>query len=83
MVQGPRRDALKEYLGERGIATVVHYPIPGHLQPAAKPWSKGPGSLPVTEGLAGRVLSLPMYPELTREQIAYVARTIRAFYATT
>ncbi|HLH23181.1 MAG TPA: DegT/DnrJ/EryC1/StrS family aminotransferase [Chloroflexota bacterium] len=81
VVQGPRRDALKDYLGERGIATGVHYPIPGHLQPAAKRWSRGPGSLPVTERLAGRVLSLPMYPELSREQILYVADTIRGFYA--
>jgi dTDP-4-amino-4,6-dideoxygalactose transaminase len=81
VVQGPRRDALKDYLGERGISTGVHYPIPGHLQPAAKPWTKGPGSLPVTEGLSGRVLSLPMYPELTREQVHYVADAVRAFYA--
>jgi dTDP-4-amino-4,6-dideoxygalactose transaminase len=81
VVQGPRRDALKEYLGARGISTGVHYPIPGHLQPAAKPWSKGPGSLPVTEALTGKVLSLPMYPELTRDQVAYVADAIRAFYA--
>jgi dTDP-4-amino-4,6-dideoxygalactose transaminase len=81
VVQTERRDALKEYLGARGIATGVHYPIPGHLQPAAKPWSKGPGSLPVTEALTGKVLSLPMYPELTRDQVAYVADAIRAFYA--
>jgi dTDP-4-amino-4,6-dideoxygalactose transaminase len=81
VVQGPRRDALKDHLGERGISTGVHYPIPGHLQPAAKPWGKGPGSLPVTEQLARRVLSLPMYPELSREQIAYVADAVRAFYA--
>ena len=81
VVQGPRRDALKAYLGERGIATGVHYPIPGHLQPAARPWSKGPGSLPITERLSERVLSLPMYPELAAEQIAYVADCIRAFYA--
>ncbi|HEY7065312.1 MAG TPA: DegT/DnrJ/EryC1/StrS family aminotransferase, partial [Chloroflexota bacterium] len=81
VVQTERRDALKEYLGARGIATGVHYPIPGHLQPAAKPWSKGPGSLPVTEALTGKVLSLPMYPELTRDQVAYVADAIRGFYA--
>jgi dTDP-4-amino-4,6-dideoxygalactose transaminase len=81
VVQGLRRDALKDYLGERGIATGVHYPIPGHLQPAAKPWTKGPGSLPITERLSERVLSLPMYPELSREQIAYVADAVRAFYA--
>ncbi len=81
VVRGPRRDALKDYLGARGISTGVHYPIPGHLQPAARAWSRGPGSLPVTERLAERVLSLPMYPELTREQIAYVADAVRAFYA--
>jgi dTDP-4-amino-4,6-dideoxygalactose transaminase len=81
VVQSPRRDALKDWLGARGVSTGVHYPIAGHLQPAARPWSKGPGSLPVTEGLCERVLSLPMYPELTREQIDYVADCIREFNA--
>jgi dTDP-4-amino-4,6-dideoxygalactose transaminase len=81
VVQSTRRDTLKAYLGERGVATGVHYPIPAHLQPAARTWSTGPGSLPVTERLAERVLSLPMYPELTTEQVAYVVEAVRAFAA--
>ncbi len=81
VVQSERRDALRDWLTARGVATGVHYPLAGHLQPAARPWSQGPGSLPVTERLCERVLSLPMYPELTATQIAYVADCIRAFYA--
>jgi dTDP-4-amino-4,6-dideoxygalactose transaminase len=79
VVQSGQRDALKAYLGVRGVATGVHYPIPGHLQVAARAWSEVPGSLPVTERLAERVLSLPMYPELTAEQLAYVAECVRGF----
>ena len=81
VVQTPRRDALQAYLTERGVSTRIHYPIAGHLQPAARDWSRGPGSLPVTERLVDRVLSLPMYPELAPEQIAYVAECVRAFDA--
>jgi dTDP-4-amino-4,6-dideoxygalactose transaminase len=78
-VQSTRREALKAHLSERGVTTGVHYPAPAHLQPVARTWSNGPGSLPVTEGVAERVLSLPMYPELTKEQIAYVVDCVRTF----
>ncbi|MBX5491488.1 MAG: DegT/DnrJ/EryC1/StrS family aminotransferase [Chloroflexi bacterium] len=78
-VQAPRRDALRAYLAERGIATGMHYPIPCHLQPAAREWSAGPGSLPVTERLAAHTLSLPLFPEITDLQIARVVEAIRAF----
>lgn len=78
-IQSARRDALQAHLAARGVATGVHYPIPCHLQPAARAWSGGPGSLPVTEALVGRLLSLPMYPELTPDQIAYVVERVREF----
>lgn len=80
-VQAPRRDALRAYLAEQGIATGMHYPIPCHLQPAAREWSAGPGSLPVTERLAARTLSLPLFPEITDAQIARVVAAVRAFSA--
>ncbi|HLI25644.1 MAG TPA: DegT/DnrJ/EryC1/StrS family aminotransferase [Chloroflexota bacterium] len=78
-VQAPRRDALRAYLAEQGIATGMHYPIPCHLQPAAREWSAGPGSLPVTERLAAHTLSLPLFPEITDAQLARVIAAVRAF----
>jgi dTDP-4-amino-4,6-dideoxygalactose transaminase len=79
VIQSQARGMLQQHLADRGIASAVHYPIPGHMQPAARPWVGRAFSLPVTERLAGRVLSLPMYPELTPEQIAYVADAVRSF----
>ena len=78
-IQTDQRDALKAHLAERGVAMGIHYPIPSHLQPAARAWSKGPGSLPVTERLVQRILSLPIYPEMTPEQVGYVIDCVRGF----
>lgn len=58
------RDALRSHLAEAGIPTAVHYPLPMHLQPAYERHGRGPGSLPVSESLADRVVSLPMHPYL-------------------
>lgn len=74
------RDRLKDYLGDKGIATGVHYPTPAHLQPAYASLGYGRGSLPVSEKLAGEVLSLPMFPSITDVEIGYVCETVRAFY---
>jgi dTDP-4-amino-4,6-dideoxygalactose transaminase len=73
------RDALQEFLGEKGIATGLHYPLPLHLQKAYAHLGYKEGDFPVTERAARRLLSLPMYPELTREQIEYVADNIKQF----
>jgi dTDP-4-amino-4,6-dideoxygalactose transaminase len=70
---------LREYLGNRGIAPGIHYPVPIHLQPAYQDLGYSRGSFPVTEQCAHSILSLPMYAELTHEQVDLVARTIRAF----
>lgn len=72
------RDRLRDHLLANGIGCDIHYPVPTHLQPAYTDLGYHPGSLPVTEDLAGRILSLPMYPELTYEEIMLVAETIRA-----
>jgi dTDP-4-amino-4,6-dideoxygalactose transaminase len=72
------RDRLRDHLLANGIGCDIHYPVPTHLQPAYADLGYHPGSLPVTEDLAGRILSLPMYPELTYEEIMLVAETIRA-----
>jgi dTDP-4-amino-4,6-dideoxygalactose transaminase len=71
-----RRDHLQSFLANRGIASTVYYPTPIHLQPIYKSLGYKPGDFPETERAAAEVLSLPIYPELTEEQIQRVAETI-------
>ena len=78
-VPGGKRDALKQHLAERGIGTGVHYPVPIHLQEASAFMGYRAGDLPVTERLAGEVLSLPMYAELTDAQVETVAAAVKEF----
>src|SRR5581483_9166795 len=79
VVQADERDALREHLAGRGVGTAIHYPTPIHLQTAARGLGYGPGSFPVAERQAGRILSLPVYPELTAEERALVAGGVREF----
>jgi dTDP-4-amino-4,6-dideoxygalactose transaminase len=79
VIRSEHRDILRERLASKGISAGIHYPVPIHLQPAYKDLGHKQGDFPVTEGLAQRILSLPMYPELTSEQVAFVALTIREF----
>ncbi len=81
VVQTDRRDALREFLQGRGIGSAIHYPMPIHLQPAYQHLGYGPGSLPITEQLAGRILSLPLYPQLSPTAVAAVAQAIHDSYA--
>lgn len=74
------RDELQKFLGENGIATGLHYPIPLHLQPCFSHLGYKRGDFPVTEALAEQGLSLPMYPEMTDEQIEYVCEKIKEFF---
>lgn len=80
-IRAPERDALAAYLADHGIGTMIYYPIPIHLQPLYRDLGYEPGSLPQSERAAAEVLSLPIYPELTDEQIGYVVSHIRRFYA--
>ena len=73
------RDALQEFLGDKGIATGLHYPLPLHMQKAYEHLGYKEGDFPITERVAKRLLSLPMYPELTRAQIKYVTDSILEF----
>jgi dTDP-4-amino-4,6-dideoxygalactose transaminase len=82
VIQANRRDELKEFLEKREISTGLHYPVPLHLQPCFQNLGYKEGAFPRAERAAKRILSLPMYPELTSEQIAFVANAIREFYAT-
>lgn len=70
------RQALQDYLNTQGIQTGIHYPIPCHLQPAFTHLGYKQGDFPNSEKLASRILSLPMYPGLTKEQVSHVVKTI-------
>jgi len=74
-----RRDAMRAYLGERGIGTQIHYPVPIHMQEAANFLGYRKGDLPVTEKVADEVLSLPIYAELTDAMAERVASEVTAF----
>ena len=74
------RDALAAYLKENGISTGMHYPIPLHLQKCFHQLEDKKGDFPVTEKLAENGLSLPLFPELTDEQIQYVSEKIKEFF---
>lgn len=80
VIRAERRDALREFLLQRGIETRVHYPVPIHLQPAAAGLGYAKGDFPVAEAQSERILSLPVYPELQPEQRDRVIEAIRAFY---
>lgn len=77
VIRVDQRDSLRAALQEKGISTGIHYPIPIHLQDAYRDLGYPVGSFPITERYAGQTLSLPMYAELTSEQIVYVAEAIR------
>jgi dTDP-4-amino-4,6-dideoxygalactose transaminase len=77
VIRTARRDEMLERLKEKGIDAGIHYPIPVHRQPVYLKLGYGDVSLPVTEQAASEILSLPMYPELQREQIEYVAQAIK------
>ncbi|HET7291900.1 MAG TPA: DegT/DnrJ/EryC1/StrS family aminotransferase [Vicinamibacteria bacterium] len=80
-IRVPDRAGLSAHLGARGIATAQHYPKPIHLQPALAALGGCPGDLPVSERLCREVMQVPLFPELTGEQVARVADEIRAFCA--
>ena len=73
------RDELQNFLNDKGIATGLHYPLPLHLQKAYAHLQYKNGAFPVTEDVANRLLSLPMFPELTREQIEHVVHSIKEY----
>ncbi|MCV9884750.1 DegT/DnrJ/EryC1/StrS family aminotransferase [Metabacillus halosaccharovorans] len=76
----PKRDELQAYLKEHGVATMVYYPKPLHLQPVFENLGYKEGDLPVTEKACQEALSLPMFPELKQEQQAFVVEQIVNFY---
>ena len=79
-IRAPRRDELRAFLSEQGIGTMIYYPVPLHRQEMYAGLDLGEGSLPESEQAAKEVLSLPIYPEMTDEQIEQVASAVRRFY---
>jgi dTDP-4-amino-4,6-dideoxygalactose transaminase len=78
VIESDERDALQAELERAGVATGIHYPLPLHLQPAFAYLAHREGDFPCSERMARRVLSLPMFPELSREQVLQVAALVRA-----
>jgi dTDP-4-amino-4,6-dideoxygalactose transaminase len=81
VIKAKRRDELQAFLKENGIFTGIHYPIPCHLQKAYSHLGYKKGDFPNSEELADMALSLPMFPELKKEEIDYVSAKIREFYS--
>lgn len=81
VIRVANRDELQAYLKERGVFTGIHYPVPIHLQQSVTELGYKAESLPVTESVTSEILSLPMYAELTDEQINYVVDCIKEFIA--
>jgi dTDP-3-amino-3,4,6-trideoxy-alpha-D-glucose transaminase len=79
VVRSRDRDALRDHLDARGIASAIHYPTPIHLQPAYAGLGLGLGSLPVAERLAGENCSLPIFPAIEDWQIAETVAAVRSF----
>jgi len=75
----PDRDGLRRHLTDRGIGTEIYYPVPLHLQTCFAPLGFQAGDMPQAEAAAREVLALPIYPELTDQQIRYVAACVREF----
>lgn len=83
VVRFERRDELQRYLAERGIGTMIHYPIPPHLQMAYAELNMPPGSYPLTEAIHREVLSLPMGPTLSYDDVHLVCEAVTSFFQET
>lgn len=81
VVRCAQRDALQTFLGDKGIGTLIHYPVPPHLQPAYAHLGYKRGDFPIAELWADTCLSLPMYPGLSEAQVVTVAEAIKSFFA--
>ncbi len=75
-----QRDELQAHLEEAGVATAIHYPVPMTEQEALKPHLGAQAPVPQAEKMAREALSLPMYPEMTDEQVEYVIRSVKSFF---
>lgn len=81
VIRAERRDELKKYLNENQVDAKIHYPIPMHLQPAAKAYGYKRGDFPICEAICDSVISLPVHEFVTDEEIDYMVSKIKDFYA--
>jgi len=79
-ILAPRRDELAAHLHERGVGTSIYYPIPLHLQKCFEYLGHKKGDFPVAERICGEILALPIFPELSDDEVDYVCDSIEAFY---
>lgn len=79
-VPAEKRDALKVYLEEQGIPTMIYYPVPLHLQIAYRKDGFGEGSFPLTENLSRTVISLPIHTEMKTEELEYICNALKKFF---
>jgi dTDP-4-amino-4,6-dideoxygalactose transaminase len=80
VIQAERRDALKAHIERLGVGSAIHYPIPIHLTTIGRSLGYGAREFPVTERLAGEILSLPIHQDLSRDELAHVAEAVIHFY---
>jgi dTDP-4-amino-4,6-dideoxygalactose transaminase len=80
VVRSKKRDKLHRYLNSRGIQTLIHYPVPIHLQDAYTELRLGRGAFPVAEMLSAEILSLPIHPYLSDEEVNYVITCLKDFF---
>jgi dTDP-4-amino-4,6-dideoxygalactose transaminase len=81
VIRAKQRDNLQEHLNKSGIGTLIHYPIPPHLQNAYKHLGYNRGDFPITEEIAATCLSLPIWPGLDQGSVVLIASHIKDFYA--
>lgn len=80
VVSTSRRDQLREFLQQRGVETDIHYPLPPHLQKAYAHLGYKTGSFPITENICETILSLPLWPGMTEQQVDYVGECVKKFF---
>ena len=81
IIRAPQRDELQAFLADQGVGTAIYYPLSLHRQECFADLGYGPGDFPESERAAAESLALPVYPELTDEQVAYVADRVKSFLA--
>jgi dTDP-4-amino-4,6-dideoxygalactose transaminase len=80
IIRTTKRDELQQYLTQQGIGTMIHYPMPPHLQEAYSFLGHKKGDFPIAEELANTMLSIPLYPGMTQQQVEQVSNAIKQFF---
>lgn len=80
IIRTKKRNELNEYLAKKGIGTIIHYPVPPHLQKAYSEFNFAVGNFPIAEEIANTCLSLPLFPGLSENDIEYIVEQIKTFY---